>query len=71
MQSTASTGWFNLDYEWLKRKFSTLEPDLYKKLFEKNIERQYIKTYKTFAVPLDDSKLNLSIRNDTETPNKM
>ena len=26
-QYTGSTGWFNIDHEWLKRKFSTLEPD--------------------------------------------
>ena len=26
---TASTGWFNLDNEWLKRKVSTLEPEFY------------------------------------------
>ena len=24
-----STGWFNLDHKWLKRKHSTLEPDFY------------------------------------------
>ena len=63
-QYTASTGLFNLDNEWLKRKFSTLEPDFYKKLFENNIEGQYIKTYKTFVVPLYNTKLNLSMCND-------
>ena len=29
-QYTVSTGWFNLDHEWLKGKFSTLKPDFYK-----------------------------------------
>ena len=68
-QSIVSTGWFNLDHEWLKRKFSTLEPDFYKKI-ENNIEGQYIETYKTFAVPLYNIKLYLSMRNDSVTPNK-
>ena len=27
--SIVSTGWFNPDYEFLKRIFSTLEPDFY------------------------------------------
>ena len=28
-QSTVSTGWLNLDREWLKEKFSTSEPYFY------------------------------------------
>ena len=28
-QSKGSTGWFNLNHEFLRRKFSTLEPDFY------------------------------------------
>ena len=28
-KSTVSTGWFNLDHEWLKRKFCIIEPDFY------------------------------------------
>ena len=28
-QSKASTGWFDLDHEWSKRKFSTLKPGFY------------------------------------------
>ena len=69
-RSTESAGWFNLDCEWIKRKFSTLETDFYKKRSEKNIEGQDIKAYKIFVVPLDNSKLHLSIRNDSVTPNK-
>ena len=30
-QSKVSTDWFNIDHEFLKRKFSTLEPDFYRK----------------------------------------
>ena len=29
-QSKRSTGWFNLDHEFLERKFSTIEPEFYK-----------------------------------------
>ena len=28
-QSTTPTGWFELDHQWLKRKFSPLEHDFY------------------------------------------
>ena len=28
-QSKGSIGWFNLDHEFLKRKFLTFEPDFY------------------------------------------
>ena len=31
-QSKVSTGWFNIDHEFLKRKFSTLKPEFYKTL---------------------------------------
>ena len=40
------------------------------KRFENNIEGQYIEAYKTFLVPLDNTKLDLSVRNDSVTPNK-
>ena len=36
--SKGSTGWFNLDHEFLKRKISTLEPNFYDKIYEKDIE---------------------------------
>ena len=68
-ESTASTGWFNLDHEWLKKKFSTLEPDFIKKI-ENNIEGQDIETYETFVLPLDNTKLNISMCIDSATPNK-
>ena len=73
-QSTRSTRWFNIDREWLKEKNSTLEPNFYIKLFWMNIEGQYIETYQTFVVPLDNTKftekLNPKICNDSVTPNK-
>ena len=59
-----STCWFDLDHEFLKGKFSTLEPDFYKNLFEKDIEGQDIEPYKTFVVPFDINKLNRHMRNE-------
>ena len=58
-QSKGYTGWFNLDCEVLKRKFSTLEPDFYGKCFEKYIEGQDMEQYKTFFGLFDSTKLNL------------
>ena len=56
--------------EFLERKFSTLEPDLYRKLYEKDIEGQYMEPYKTFVLPFDTTKLNLFMRNDSVTIKK-
>ena len=69
-QSIGSTGWFNLDREWFKRNFSTLETDFYLKKIEKYIEGQDIEAYKSFVVPFDYTKLNLSMRNESVTPNR-
>ena len=33
-KSKGYTGWFNIDHEFLKIKFSTPEPDFYKRLYE-------------------------------------
>ena len=38
--------------------------------FLKDIEGQYIKTYKTFVVPFDNTKLNLSMKKQSGTPSK-
>ena len=55
-RSKVSTGWFNIDHEFLKRKFSTLEPDFYLKQYEKGIEGQDMEPYKTFLVLFDSTK---------------
>ena len=62
-QSKGSTGWFNLDHKFLKRKFSTLEPDLYNKNDENYIEGQDMEPYKKFLVPFDYTRLNHFMRN--------
>ena len=69
-QYTGSTGWLNLDHEWLKKKFSTLGLYLYSKRFEKNIEGQDTKTYKSFVVQFDIAKMNLPMHNDSVKPDK-
>ena len=43
---------FNLDRDFLIEMFSTLEPDFYKRLYEKDIEGQDIEPYKTFLCRL-------------------
>ena len=63
-QSKGYTGWFNIDHDFKKRKISTLEPDLYKNLYEKDIEGQAMEPYKTFFVLFDYTKLNLNNIND-------
>ena len=68
-QSTASTVWFNIDHEWFKKRFLHLNQTYIKKTFEMNIEVQDIETYKIFLVPLDSTKLNLPMRNDSVTQN--
>ena len=69
-QSIGSTGCLNLDHDWFKIKFSTLKTDFYKKLFEKDIEGQDFEPYKTFLVPFDNNKLNISMRNESVTSNE-
>ena len=62
--SKGSTGWFNLDHEFLKRKISTLEPNFYDKIYEEDIEGLDMEPYKTFFVPFYSTKLNLNNIND-------
>ena len=38
-QYKGSTGWFNLNHEFKKIKVSKLEPEFYRKLYEKDIDR--------------------------------
>ena len=68
-QYKGSSYWFNLDHEFLKRNFSTLEPDFYN-FYEKDTEGQDTEPYKTFLVTFDSIKLNLFIINDSVAINK-
>ena len=53
-----STGWYNLDHDFLRRRFSTLEPDFYKN-YKKDIESVNMEPYRNFFVTFDYNKLNL------------
>ena len=37
-QSARSQCWFDIDFDWIKENFSTREPDLYKKMFQRHDE---------------------------------
>ena len=45
-QSTRSQLWFDLDLDWIEIKFSTREPDFYKKLFQSHDDTQDDNTFK-------------------------
>ena len=52
-QSKGYTGWFKLDNRFLKTTFSTIHLELYKELFERNIEYQDTELYTNFIVSFD------------------
>ena len=52
-QSKGSTGWADLDSEFFKISFSTIVPELYKDIYERDIDGQDMELYKTFFVPFD------------------
>ena len=37
-QSARSQCWFDLDFDWIEEYFSTHEPDLYRKIFQRHDE---------------------------------
>ena len=45
-QSARSQRWFDLDFCWIEKKFSTREPDFYKKIFQRYDETQDKNTLK-------------------------
>ena len=62
--SKGSTGWFNLDNEFLKGKYSKFEPDLYEKLYERDSEGLDMEPSRTFLVPFDYTELKPFIQNN-------
>ena len=51
-----SQRWFNLDFGWIEVNFSTREPDFYKKVFQSHYNTQDTNTFKSFQVPIGNSK---------------
>ena len=56
-QYARSTRWFDLDHEWLEKKFCTREMDFYKQLYNINTEGQEMETYQTFVVFMVNTKI--------------
>ena len=52
-QSTRSQLWFDLDLDWIGIKFSSGEPDFYKKLFKDMTIRKTVIRSKTFKFQLE------------------
>ena len=46
--SEISKHWFDIDLEWMEDNFMTREPELCKRLFQRNIESQYEKNFQHF-----------------------
>ena len=64
--SARSQIWFDLDFDWIEVNFSTREPDLYKNIFQIHDDTQYTNKFKSFQVPIGNSKFmeNFKFHND-------
>ena len=67
-QSARSQLWFDLDLDWIDVNFSTCEPGFYKKLFQSHDDRQDKDTFKTFQVPIGNTKVVKSFMFHKDTP---
>ena len=67
-QSVRSQLWFDLDLDWIEINFSTREPDFYKKLFQIHDDTQDNNTFKTFQVPIVNSKCVESFKFRIDAP---
>ena len=56
-QSGRSQLWFDLDLDQIYMDFSTREPDFYKKIFQSHDNKQDKDTFKTFQVPIGNTKV--------------
>ena len=55
-QSARSQRWFDLDFDQIEVNVSTRKPDFYKKPFQSYDNTQDKNTFKSFQVPIRDSK---------------
>ena len=56
-QSARSQLQFDLYLDWIDINFSTREPDFYEKIFQSHDNKQDEDTFKTFQVPIVNSKI--------------
>ena len=55
-QSAGPKPWFDLDFHWIEENFSTHEPDLYRKIYQRHDETQDTNTFKMFVVTIVNAK---------------
>ena len=69
-QYSISKRWFDLDFDWIELKFSTCEPNFYKKRFQRHDDTQDTNTIKIFQVPIVNSKCveKFMFHNDAPMP---
>ena len=67
-QSARLQLWFDLDLDWIEIKFSSREPDFYKKLFQSHDDKQDDNTFNTFQVPIGNAKLVESFKFQNDAP---
>ena len=56
VQLEISHRWFGLDLDWIEIIFSTCEPDIYKKLFQRHDDTKDYNTFKIFQFPIGNTK---------------
>ena len=61
-KSARSRRWFNIDYQWLKEKFRTLEPYFYRKLYQTKFRGDDTKTYQIFGVIIGNAKITRKVQ---------
>ena len=47
---------FDIDIEWVEDNLMTRDPELYNRLFQRNVEEQSGKELPTFPIPIRNSK---------------
>ena len=55
-QSTRSMHWFDIDINWVKEHFTSIQLQLYNRPFQRNNEDKYEKLFPTFTVPIGNAK---------------
>ena len=48
--------WFDLDFDWIKERFSTCEPDFYMEIYQRYDKTEVTNTFKIFEVPNGNRK---------------